>query len=484
MTGERLTWLLRALGVSGKQLADEIGVDYSTMSKWRRDKRMLKYSSPYAHAIAQWALCCPAEQESGVLHRMLHETYPGLDDSRKLEHALCLWLTLPDTPADAPAEEELRGVFEVPLETSLGLENLFDAQKRIFGMLRDLPPGQQVTVTDCGAVDWAHVGRGLIEEGVRENTAALTKHHTMRIIDQLTDTYHPGELMFQWLPMYLQPTVSTWFYRNPKPMPLRQNLILIHGHAALTMLSTPAAPGLVISSLYRDPEYVRLFDAVVDTILHDSYPMMQRIETAQLTPFLDILDAHMKSSRLLYMINRLPTFRNMPAGLLDEILRDNQVTGALYDHCMAAGRQSTATRGRCESRQVYDLDAIEAALERGSVIDYDLSAVVGREIRISRKQFQEQLAYLYDHVRTSHYTLVVYPFSRLDMTALPPCNMIVQDDSLAAAWDAEKYPHRMYTEDLAIVNGFYQYADALWEHISPVCKDEAWCKRRIGALLA
>ena len=87
-------------------------------------------------------------------------------------------------------------------------------------------------------------------------------------------------------------------------------------------------------------------------------------------------------------------------------------------------------------------------------------------------------------MRAEHYTLVVYPFSRLDMAASPPCNMIVQDDSLAAAWDAEKYSRRMYTEDLAIVNGFYEYADSVWEHISPVCKAEEWCRRRIGALLA
>ena len=58
MVGERLTYLLHLLGASGKTLAAQIGVDESTLSKWRRGKRALKYSSPYAKAIGAWALSC------------------------------------------------------------------------------------------------------------------------------------------------------------------------------------------------------------------------------------------------------------------------------------------------------------------------------------------------------------------------------------------------------------------------------------------
>lgn len=485
MMGERLTYLLQLLGVSGKTLAEQIGVDESTLSKWRRGKRVLKYSSPYAKAIAGWALSCPAERESGAVRAMLYEADPALEGegTGKLENALRLWLTMPDKPDDLPAPDALRGMFEVPLQTSIGLENLFDAQNTLFHLLRSLPAGQSITIADCGAVDWAHTDRTLLEEGIRANREALAAGHHMRIIDQLTDTYRPWELMFQWLPMYLQPNVETFFYRNPKPMPLRQNLMVIHGHAALVMSSTAAAPGLVIASLYRDPEYVRLFDAVIDTMLADSHPMMQVMDAGQLAPFLQMIEEHVRSRRVLYMINRLPTFRNMPPALLDEILRGNGVQGALYERCTAAGRQSALTRGRCECRQIYDLDAMEAAAAREYVVDADLSAVAGREIHLSRSQFLRQLAYLRERVRSDHYSMVVYPFSRLG-TEVPPCNMIVQDDSLATAWDVSRYPRRLYSEELSIVNGFYEYADALWEGIPALCRSEAWCKRRMDAVLA
>lgn len=483
MTGERLSYLLRLLGISGKTAADQIGVDYSTLSKWRRGKRTLKYSSPHAKALATWALTCPAECESGAVHALLRETFPDLADADndRLIHALCLWLTMPEKPDDIPASDEFQHIFEVPLQTSIGLENLFDAQKQIFHMLRSLPPGQTITIADCGAVDWGHADLTLLQEGIRSNMEALADGHHMRIIDHLSSTYHPWELMFQWLPVYLHPSVSTFFYRIPKLTPLRQNLIVIHGHAALVMSSTPAAAGLVISSLYRDEEYVRLFDAVTDTILADSHPMMQVMEVQQLAAFLHMVDDHVKSQRVLYMINRLPTFRNMPSMLLAEILHDNNVRGELLERCMAAGQQSASTRGRCQVRQIYDLDAIEAAAARPYIVDPDLSALTGQEIRLSRAQFLQQLAYLRERMDDAHYTLVLYPFSRIEMVT-PPCNMIVQEDSLAAAWDAARFSRRMYSEELSIVSGFCEYADTLWESIPAVCKTQAWRKRRLNAL--
>ena len=123
-------------------------------------------------------------------------------------------------------------------------------------------------------------------------------------------------------------------------------------------------------------------------------------------------------------------------------------------------------------------------MEQDYLIDYDLSAIVGQEIRITREQLKQQLRFLREHLRAPHYSLTIYPFSRLDMSFTPPCNMIVQDDSRAAAWDARLYSNRMYSEEMSIVTGFYQYADSLWSQISPVCHEEAWCRRRIDALLA
>ena len=485
MTGERLSWLIRTLGSSGKELSHVIGIDCSTMSKWRKGKRTLKYNSDYARRIAQWAVHSPIEQQTGILAQMLQEWQPSLhiDSTEQKADALRLWLTLTKQPEVQLASE--RKSVQVPADILIGMEKMLDAQNTMFRLMYELPGKQEMVMMDFGAVDWSACPRHLLENCVEENLNALTDpQHTMTIIDQLSDTYRPRELMFQWMPIYLQSNVQTCFYRNPKPLPLRQNVLLIRGHAVLLMSSTASDPTRVLSIFYDDPSYIQMFEEMADTLIADSRPMIEVMETRLLIPFLRQIGQHIRSSHLLYMINQLPTFRNMPPELLDEILQYNQVTGRAYEECMAAGRQSTATRTRCESRQLYNLDAIEEAMERDYTIDADLSAVVGRDVLVTREHLRKQLLFLREHLRARHYSLTIYPFSRLELHTSPPCNLIVQDDSMAAAWDAGQYTQRMYSEEMSVISGFYQYADSLWEQISPACHAEAWCQRRIDALLA
>lgn len=484
MTGERLSWLIRTVGSSGKELSAIIGIDSSTMSKWRKGKRTLRYDSEYARRIAEWAIQSPIEQKSGMLSQMLHDWQPSipLDTTAQKVDALRLWLTLTQQPEAEPIPE--RKPTLPPVESMLGIEKMMEAQNTMFGFMRDLPGRQEMIMMDFGTIDWSICPHHLVEKCVEENRNALKNpEHSMVILDQLTDTYRPRELMFQWMPIYLQPNVTTYFYRNPKPLPLRQNIMLIRGHAVLVMSSTSLHPDKVVSTFSYDPEYVHLYEDMADALIADSRPMIEVMETRQLIPFLQKIAQRMRSSHLLYMINQLPTFRNMPPDLLDEILQYNQVSGALYEECMAAGQQSTATRTRCESRQLYNLDAIEEALEQEYIVDYDLSAVVGREIHVTREHLKKQLRFLREHLRAPHYSLTIYPFSRLELHTSPPCNLIVQDDSMAAAWDAGQYTRRMYSEEMSIISGFYQYADSLWEQISPACHAEVWCQRRIDALL-
>lgn len=485
--GDKLKWLMRALNITGIELADHLGVDYAIVSKWRTGKRTLKYRSPQAQALVSFILSYPAEKESHIVRNMLKEHFPQLDtnNAKQVENALSVWLTVPDEPESIEnGRGDTTGIFSVQVETSLGTQNAFREQTRFFHLLHRMEPGQRITVTDFGAIGWATVDVLLIEETVRETLQVLEQGHSIRIVDQITETYRPWDFMFRFIPIYLNENVTSYFYRDPKPSLLRQNMYLIEGRAALTVSSSPADPELVINSLYQQPEYVRFYDAINAAILEDSHLMIQTMQASHIHELLDIIDSHMKSSRLLYMINRLPTFRNMTQELLQEILDDNGVTPAEQKLCLSARRKSSSIRGRCKSRQIYDLDAIEALAEKPEIVEHDLSTILGRRIKITQKQFLKQLRHIKKNIRDDAYSLVLYPFSKLRMDTPPPFNMIVQDDSLAAAWDVEKYSRRMYSEDLSIVNGFYQYAQSVWEHIPPVSKTEEWCKKQIDRILA
>ena len=427
--GEKLKWLMKALDISGIDLAEGIGVDYSTVSKWRTGKRGLRLRSEYVAKIAEFVLSLKTEREGHIVAGMLAEKNPGLNqkDAAAVCQALCLWLTVPDTPG---FEESANlggpmGTFSVRVESTLGIRNLFEAQRRFFKLLRTMEPGQHITVTDFGAVNWSAVDPAMLTDTVEASLEAIRRGNHMTIIDQITELYRPRENMFQFLPLYLHENVTSYFYRDPLPSPLRQNLYLIEGKAALSVSSTASDGITVLTSFYQDPKYVRFFDAVNATVMQDARLMIETMEVRQIHRLLDIIGSHMKSSRLLYMLNRIPTFRNMSQELLQEILQANGIDTPMQESCLLANEKSAATRGRCRCRQIYDLDAIEAQSRRDDFIEYDLTCITGKTVKITRQQFFRQLEYLKENIRDESYALVLYPFSELKMSA-PPINVIVQ----------------------------------------------------------
>ena len=478
---------MQALNISGVELADHLGIDYAIISNWRTGKRSLKYKSKHTSKLVSYILSSPTESESHIVRDMLKKQHPELDtnDPAQLEHALRIWLTVPKTPDDAtaPVKSDTSGFFNVNVETTLGIENMFREQWRFFQLVQKMPPDQMVTVIDFGAINWTSVDISYVEQTIDETLKTIACGHHVRIVDQITETYRPWDYMFRFIPIYLNENVTCYFYRDPQPSPLRQNMFLVEGKSALAVSSTSAYPEYVISSFYRKSEYVKFYDFLSETIMENSHLMIQTMRDEQIHELLDIIDSHIKSSRRLYMVNKRPTFRNMTKELLREILDNNNVTGAQQKLCLSANEKSASIRGRCKSIQIYNLDAFEAMAEQDEIIEYDLSAILGRTITITRQQFLRQLEHLKKNIQLENYTMVVYPFSKLRMDTPPPFNIIVQDDSLSAAWDVEKYTRRMYSEDLSIVNGFYQYAESVWEHIPPVSKTEEWCKKQLDRII-
>ena len=277
MTGERLSWLIRTLGSSGKELSASIGIDSSTMSKWRKGKRALRYDSEYAQRIADLAMDSDVERKTGVLTQMLREWQPSLllESREQRAEALRLWLTLTQQPKAEPTSHQA-AIQEQQRASGhwIGVEKMMEAQNAMFRRMYALPGKQEMIMLDFGAVDWSTCPHRLIEECVQENRRALENpEHSMIILDQLTDTYRPRELMFQWMPIYLRNNVQTYFYRNPKPLPLRQNILLIRGQAVLLMSSTTTSPARVLSTFLYEPEYVRQYEELADALIAEKAGM-------------------------------------------------------------------------------------------------------------------------------------------------------------------------------------------------------------------
>ncbi len=489
MSGSRLGYLMKMLDISGKELSQALKIDTTTISKWRNDQRRLTYHSRYTRDLARYFLKKDAESQAapGRIAGFLKNYIPGLncDSENQMVDALSLWLTqisaAPPDEANRNAARPIRNGYTAPAAIYTGAAGVEEAIARFLEYTLTFPPGREVLFADYRDIDFAaeRVDAGRM---ARLFIGAAQHGHTVRIIDCATDIFRPYLAVYRWLPMYLSENVEVWRHQDFTRREVRMSTFVLPGEMILNCYAIDSLPGAHHSMLFQDRQTVDFMEASVRGILSNSKKMIETVESADVLSMLRVLDENLKSMQLTFMLNPVPTFRNMPPDLLREILRENAVDGETARVCLEANRQTRAIRDRCRYLQIYDLDALEARVLADTIVDYDLSAICREQIVVSKACFKKHLEFLLGIRNTENYSMVLASFRELDLIA-PTVSIIAQDDSLVVAWDAGRYPRRMYCRDLVMVNGFYAYLEQTWKSIPPICKSDAWREKQFRRMI-
>ncbi len=115
-------------------------------------------------------------------------------------------------------------------------------------------------------------------------------------------------------------------------------------------------------------------------------------------------------------------------------------------------------------------------------VDYDLSSICKKEIRISRENLKEHMRQLRSIFNSEDYSITLTSLKSIEV--LPTnISMIVQDDRLVVAWDAKKYHCRMFSKAINIIGGFYSYMEEVWASIPDICKKDDWKKKQFSKMI-
>ncbi|MFZ5974107.1 MAG: hypothetical protein ACOYU3_01690 [Bacillota bacterium] len=481
----RLGYLMEMLDISGKELAQALTVDATTVSKWKNNQRKLTYKSKYTRKIAGYFLNSAMQSKRGKITALLTAYMPELNigSEHQLVDALCLWLTEKGTepPVMVGSTSVNRFAPEngyvANVRVYTGYKGIMEALATFWEYTLTLPYGQEILLADYRDINFDEQDPSDIVRMMKFFIDAAEYGHTIKIIDCATDVFRPYVAIFRWLPMYLSENVQVWRYQDFMKRETRMSTFVLPGEIVLSSFAVDTLPGVHHSMIFHDRDTVRFMEDSVRAILANSKKMIETIKAADVLRMLEILDGHLKSRQLTYMLNPVPTFRNMPIRLLREILEENGVEEGIISICLEANRRTRAVRDRCRYIQIYDLDAMEARVHSDFIVDYDLSAICGKRITVPKACYKRHLEYLLGIKSSENYSMTMTSFSALGLLSTT-ISIIVQDDSLVVAWDPERYPRRMYCMDLQVINGFYTYIEDLWKAIPPICKDDGWkCKQ-------
>jgi transcriptional regulator with XRE-family HTH domain len=479
----RLGLVMEQLNVTGKTLALEIGTDITTVSKWKNGQRKLKFRSKYAMKVADYFLSAPfTYQQKQLLANLEASGYAvPFETMAAFNAALRAWLTEDiDFTASLNAEEDDGEQVTVGVHT--GYDGWQHAMHIFWGTLYKLPPGQRVYIGDFGDIQWDDVDPDALKSMIENILKVVSLGHKVVIIDYMTDSYRPYVVILRWLPVYLSKNVEVrYIYKNTEEV-YNEGIYLIENQMTLIGMSIDHNHANHIALIHKDAASIEFYGKAMRAIMARSHQLIYVSDLKNPSDMLNIMETHFKEKQVTYMINQMPTFRNMPIDLLKEVLDDNDVADGIQALCLEANRKRRTLRSHCHYVQIYNLDALELAAGEAYVVDYDLSIIVGKEIRISKKHFHQQLAYLTTIKNSEAYTMVLTSFRNLNLNVDKSC-ISVQDDSIVIAWNPERFDRAIYCRELTVIGGYFQYLKDIWNQIPPISKNDHWRNKQLYRLL-
>lgn len=486
----RLGYLMKRLEVTGKELSTQLSIDMTTISKWKNNQRKLTYKSESTRKIADYLMKNEPRNKQGEIAKLLAAYLPGLntDSEQQTVDALCLWLSDNDEPVFEQLRPQLQkndaqtDAYMAQVKMFTGRNGVSEAIAEFLTYALQVPPDREILMTDFRDMDFEQDDAENVHKFMKLFIDAAQYGHTIRIIDCATDVYRSYKAVLRWLPLYLSENVEIWRYPEYFDRETRTTTFVMPGEIALNTAAVLSEPVVKHGMLYADKPTVDFMSQSARSALEKSKRMIETVDTSDTLHMLNILDENLKSRQLTYMLNPMPTYRNMNEALLRRVLKDNDVDDETTRICMETSERTRAIRARCQYRQIYDLDKIEACVNGGAMPDYDLSAICKKPVQIGREHLKAYLQYLKSISNTDGYSITLTPFSQLELLSAD-VSFIVQDDSLVVAWDAQQFSRRMHCRELVLVSGFYRYMEDMWKVIPPLCKSEEWRNKQFDRMI-
>lgn len=480
----RLSYLMNLMDVSGKELAIEIGTDTTTISKWKNGQRKLKSRSPYALKLTEYFLSELFAYQRNYIIDILDTSGYEVDDENEdeLVQTLKIWLTEEGVTSSAlsglvkESQEDVNYV-----EVYKGYDGWKKALNIFWNVVNKLSTKEAIYLGDFGDVQWDNVDSKEFEYMIDSIIRIAHSGHKVVILDYMTDAYKPYKVLLRWLPIYLNRNVEVrYIYKVEEE--IYKNCIYIVDHNLVFKGMSINDNEEHITLIHRDDASISFYDKVMALIIKNSERLIYGVDLKSPFDIIKVLEDNFKEKQITYTINHMPTFLNMSQELLKDILDDNEVSEDIQEICLKVNKSRCELRKKNNYIQIYNLDEMEKALKFDDVIDYDLSVIVGKNIKIKKDFFKRHLEYLMNVSNSECYTMVLTSFDSLKLN-VDKSSIIVQDDSIIVAWNPKNFDRAIYCKELTFIGGYYRYLRDIWQQIPPIAKSEHWRKKQLDRMI-
>jgi|GEM_PF-2316286 len=484
-TESKLDYIMKSLDIPGTDAAAYLGIDATTVSKWRNNRRKIPYKNGQARKLAEFILIKEKEKKSQVVLNILKTLKNDINsesEEQRIE-TLSRWLT--EKNAKLGGEKNLplspfapKNGYNACVSIFLDERGIDEALNYYFEYVLRLPPGKTIFLVDNSGINWSN-GDEITEKQVRINTCmrffrAVSQYgHRLTIIDCATDIYRPYRAIFRWMELYLLDGVEVWSYSPSKNDSYNYTDFVVESEIALQCISNPNSKGKPHGMLFTNKETVDFFSNTVQGIMKKSKRLIESVPSNDIFSFIEITRKNLKPNRNVYVLNPSLTLQLIDTCLLRDILYSCGVREDKTEECITAAKKIRRMQTYNHHSYVCNLDILESFASAEYIEDEDLTVICESRIVLSREFRRKIVESVMKSDAYNNNRIIFTSFNNLNSV---PDNLsiTVQEDGFLAAWNVKKYQKRLYCLNLDVISGFYRYVDDLKTVIPKVCLSKGW----------
>lgn len=496
MKGEinRFAFLMNLLGISGKELADAIGVDTSLVSRWRKGERKLTLKGGYVDAIAGYFLTHAYPPKDRQVYTLLRGYDKGFNTSSgagAVRAVLCRFLCDYETPLLDKKRDQaifLTNPYRAEFNVYQGQEGKCKSVFDLFTYAQTLEKKHNIIICDWENTDWRANDPEYTAKLERCILDTVCRGHEVKILQDFSTSHRRvvNNIKF-WFPLFMTGGVEIYDAPVQREGDVRRATYLIEDEMALNSVSIEGERDNNYITVSDDPRSVSLAERLLAKHIEGQRPVVDSIPANRLDLMADALEERSEKPRESFLATSIPLMTDLPVGILKEVLVTNGVSNEKAAPVLAA---CDKLRGVFERDMHYynfvhllDLDLLERAIQQPYYIDYELSTAFGQEVRISRKQLKETLACIKKKVeKRSKYQVVITPMSKVDTDDLP-VRFYIRNGDCALTWNMIKMPYAGFSTASQMAEHFMDSMRKLLERIPAEHQTQEWAVQKLTDLI-
>jgi len=429
----RLELIMNVTSITGKEIASQLFIDMSLISRWKNGKRDLN-DIDYASGIAGFFI----KFNNFEFLKTIQVLVQSREVDILLQEDLAKWLMMPLSKDDDKKENIL-------VDKSIDFRTYGKDAGRIKGMEHFLNIALLLEKPSEIKIYFGEDIESLLEDEdyrsllVNKLAALSQKDYPITIVHSIQYSVNMlKKSIISWMPQYLLDNIKIYICSSNQVDLSWHTFCYIDGVYLLAGYLTGHNPDHRYTMLTNDVFSIYNVDTIFEGIIKEAQVLKKKLKSHNLSDLFEQINNYGQNyDNSMFKSDEL-FFSTMPLELLEEILVDNHVDElnsnkaiSFYKQLDNNFRQNVAT---FMNKHIYDYSILIEKTKHDSFTLKHLGLMTGHKILITKEQYIRHIRATIDRIKyNSHFKIGLYR-SNDDLGELQDINMWIKEGYFTAIW--------------------------------------------------